>query len=266
VTGLRQTRTLAGHELRKRLRALIIWGVALGALGALYVALYPTMSAFIEEYVNQAPESMKGFFGELQGAMTVEQWLGMEFLNLLLPLVLPFMVMIMGARVIAGAEERKTLDLLLSNPLPRHQVVTGAALTMAASLAGVLAITWALTSVAVPIAGVDLSPARLAAALAALWPMCLLFGVFALLLSAFVRRSAFAITIPAVVLVAMYIIETLGRATKTMERFRPASFFYHLGSPVEGDFPWTAVLLMLAGIWVLVGAAAVVFARRDIYT
>jgi len=266
VTGLRQTWALAGHELRRRLRSLIVWGVALGALGALYVALFPSMSTFIEEYVKQAPESLKGFFGELQGSMTVEQWMGMEFLSLMVPVVLPFMVIIMGARVIAGREERKTLDLLLSNPVPRHQVVAGAALTMAVSLAGVLVITWVLAYIAAPIAGVDLPPARLAAALAALWPMCLLFGVFSLLLSAFVRRSAFAITIPAVVLVAMYIIETLGQASKTMERFRPASLFYHLGSPIEGDFPWTAVLLMLAGVCVLTGAAMAVFARRDIYT
>jgi len=51
-----------------------------------------------------------------------------------------------------------------------------------------------------------------------------------------------------------------------MERFRPASLFYHLGSPIEGDFPWTAVLSMLAGVCALTGAAMTLFARRDIYT
>jgi ABC-2 type transport system permease protein len=266
VTGLGQVWVLAAQQLRARWRSLTTWGVALGALGALYVALYPSMSSFMQDYLEQAPESMQGFFGEMQGSITVEQWLEMEFLSLLIPLVLPFLVMIMGARVIAGSEERKTLDLLLSNPLPRWQVVAGAVLTMAVSLAGVLGVTWVLTYLAAPIAGVDLSPALLAATLAALWPMCLLFGVLALLLSAFVRRSAFAITIPAVILVAMYVIETLAQVSKSMEPFRVISLFYHLGNPIEGDFPWTAVLLMLVGVCVLAGAAAAAFARRDIYT
>jgi len=266
VDSLRQIWDLTAHQLRSRWRSLTVWGVALGALGALYVALFPSMRAFMEQYLEQAPESMRGFFGELQGPMTVEQWLGMEFLSLLVPLVLPFLVLIMGARAIAGSEERKTLDLLLSNPLPRRRVVASTMLAMALSLAGVLVVTWVLTYVAAPIAGVDLPPARLAAALVALWPMCLIFGVFALLLSAFVRRSAFAITIPAVVLVAMYVIATLSQVSKTMEPYRVLSLFYHLGSPIEGDFPWTAVLLMLAGSCALAGAAAAVFARRDLYT
>ena len=266
MAGLRQMWTLVAHQLRNRWRSLTIWGVILGALGALYVALYPSMSRLIEDYMKDAPESMQQFMGELQGPMSPEQWLGMEFLNMLIPIALPFLVMIVGARAIAGSEERKTLDLLLSNPLPRRQVVLGAVMTMAISLAVVLAIAWVLTYIAVPIAGVDLSPGRLAAGLAAIWPMCLLFGTLALLLSALLRRTSLAIVIPGFILVAMYVIESLAQVSKTMEPVRVISLFYHLGRPVEGDFPWTAVLLMLAGVGILTGAATAAFSRRDIYT
>ena len=266
MTGLRTVWTLSAHDLRRRWRSLLVWSVILGALGALYVALYPSMSRLMEEYMKQAPESMRGFFGDVEGRMSIEQWLGMEFLSLFIPVVLPFMVMMIGARTIAGSEERKTLDLLLSNPLPRWQVAAGGLLTMAIALAGVLAVTWVLTYIAVPIAGVGLSPARLAAALAAIWPLCLVFGVLALLLSAIVRRSALAVAIPAFVLVAMYIVETLAQVTKAMEPARVVSLFYHLGNPVEGDFPWAAVLAMLAGVFVLAGAAIAAFSRRDLYT
>ena len=74
-----------------------------------------------------------------------------------------------------------------------------------------LAITWVLTYIAVPIAGVDLRPGRLAAAWSALWPFCLLFGTFSLFLSALVRRAFLATVIPAVILVAMYVIESLAQ-------------------------------------------------------
>ncbi|MBN1630041.1 MAG: ABC transporter permease subunit [Thermoleophilia bacterium] len=266
MAGLRQAWTVAAHDLRRRWRSLVLWGVILGALGALYVGLYPTMSTMLEEYMEQAPESMQGYFGEMTGPITIEQWLGMEFLNMFVPVVLPFLVMIMGARAIAGREERKTLDLLLSNPLPRRQVVLGAVLAMAVSLAVVFVMTWVLTYIAVPIAEVDLSPARLAAALAALWPMCLLFGVLSLLLSALIRRSALAIAIPAFILVAMYVLESLAQAVKSVEPYGVISLYHHLGSPIEGDFPWTAVLGMLAGVCVLTGAAVAAFSRRDLFT
>lgn len=261
-----QSWTMISHQLRSRWRSLTIWGVALGALGALYVALYPSMSKLLDDYMKEAPESMKGWLGDLQGPISAEQWMGMEFLNMLIPVALPFLVMLIGMRAIAGNEERKTLDLFMCNPLPRWRVVAGTVGTMALSLAGVLAITWVLTYLAVPIAGVDLSPAHLAAALAALWPLCLLFGTLALLISALVRRAGLAVAIPAAILIAMYVIETLGQMSKTMEPVRVVSLFYHLGTPVEGDFPWTAVLLMLAGVCVLAGAAVAAFSRRDIYT
>lgn len=266
MAGLRQVWTLIAHQLHRRVRSIGIWGVALGGLGALYVALYPSMSSLLEQYMEQAPDLMQQYMGEIQGSITIEQWLGMELVNGIIPIALPFMVMVIGSRAIAGNEERKTLDLLLSNPLPRQNVVAGSVGTMALSLAGVLAITWILTYIAVPAAGVELSAGRLAAGLAALWPMCLFFGALALLASALVRRAFLAIVIPGVVLVAMYVIDGLAQASKTIEPLRVLSLFYHLGRPLEGDFPWTAVLVTLVGVCILAGAAMAAFARRDIYT
>jgi len=266
VAGLTGVWILVAHQLRSRVRSTVIWGVALGALGALYVALFPSMSGLLERYMEEAPQEMQQYMGGLQGPITIEQWLGMEFINALIPVALPFLVMVIGARAIAGREERKTLDLLLSNPLPRWQVVVAGLGTMAVSLAGVLVITGVLTYIAVPVAGVALSPGRLTAALAAIWPLCLFFGSVALLVSALIRRGALAIAIPGVILVGMYVIDSLAQISKTIEPLRVVSLFYHLGQPLEGDFPWTATLLILAGVCIVTGAAIAVFARRDIYT
>jgi ABC-2 type transport system permease protein len=257
---------LLTQQLRRRLRSIAIWGVALGGLGALYVALYPSMSGLLEQYLEQASEEMQQFMGGLQGPMTIERWLELELIGSIIPIALPFMAMAIGARAVAGSEERKTLDLLLSNPLPRRHVIIGSLGTMAAALAGVLAITWILTYIAVPAAGLDLSPGRLAMGLAVLWPFCLFFGALALLFSALIRRSFLAITIPGVVLVAMYVIGELSQVSKTIEPLRTLSLFHHLGNPLAGDFPWIAVLATLAAIVALGAAAVATFSRRDIYT
>ena len=45
MSGPDRVRTLVAHQLRSRVRSIVIWGVALGALGALYVTLFPSMSS-----------------------------------------------------------------------------------------------------------------------------------------------------------------------------------------------------------------------------
>ena len=63
MAGLGGVWTLASHQLRGRLRQIIIWGVVLGALGALYVALFPSMGGMLEEYMSEAPEQMQQYIG-----------------------------------------------------------------------------------------------------------------------------------------------------------------------------------------------------------
>ena len=266
MAGLRRTWTVISHQLRNRWRGLLVWGVALGGLGALYVALFPSMGALLDSYLQNAPTYLQGFLGDLQGPVTIGRWLDLELMNAIVPVALPFLAIAIGARAVAGNEERKTLDLLLSNPVPRWRLIVGAAVTMAISLAGVLLMTWLLTLIAVAIVGVHLSPGQLAAGLAAMWPFCLLFGTFSLLISTLARRAMLATVIPAAVLVAMYVIDSLAKATKTMEPAGAFSLFHHLGRPLEGDFPWIAVLPMFAGACVLTAGATAAFARRDIYT
>lgn len=111
-----------------------------------------------------------------------------------------------------------------------------------------------------------LHPASGRAALAALWPFCMLFGALSLLISALVRRNVFAITIPAVILVATYVINGLSEATQSMRPLRYASLLYYIGHPLQGDFPWAAVLGVMAGTCVLVALAVTAFARRDVFT
>jgi ABC-2 type transport system permease protein len=266
VTGLREVWILSSHDLRKRWRSVLIWALALGGVGALYVALYPTMKNFMDEFVKQAPESLRSWMGVAGTTMSVEQWVGMKFLNLFVPVSLPFLVMLIGARTVAGNEERRALDLQLSNPLRRWQVIVAPVVTMTVSLVGVLAVIWVLSYVTALIAGVDLSPSLLAAGLAVLLPFCLLFGTFSLLLSTVVRRSFLATTIPAVVLVVMYLLESLAQSIKSVEPARVFSLFYHLGSAIGGDVHVTATLLMSAGVCILTGSAIAAFAKRDIYT
>jgi len=267
MTDLGQIWTLVRHQLGRRWRSLLIWGVALGATGALYVGLYPSMSGMIDDFLKNSPDSaLSSFFGDFQGPISAAQWMQMEFLSLLIPLLVPIMVILIGSRTVAGDEERGNLDLLLGNPVRRWHLIVSSVTIMAIALTLVLALTWVITYVAVPIAGVDLGASDLVLAFVAIWPMALLLGTLALLLSTLVRRAFLANAVPMGLLAAMYIVELLAEFSQKMEPIQKISLFHYLGEPVVGDFNLLGVLLMLAGAVFLAGCAVLTFTKRDIYT
>ena len=145
--------------------------------------------------------------------------------------------MLTPAGAIAGAEERGTIDVLLGNPFPRWQLVVGSFLSMALSLLGILP-SWASLPRAPPSSWTWTSPWEIRPAVLNMWPLCLLFGAVALLCSALFHRRALAISVPASLLFAMYLLDTLGRVSEDLEDCRPASAFYYYGSAIEDGIDW----------------------------
>lgn len=257
---------LTEHFVRLQARAIPIWGLALGALAAMVVAVYPSIGDQIDTMLANYPPELQAFFGETSSAGTIEGFLALEVFNFMAPIALAFYAIILGARAIAGAEERGRLDIFLSNPVPRWQLVAGAFAAMGLALLGSVAILGLCIWLPALLAGVDLPLAAVAAGTLNLVPLCLFFGGLALLSSALVHRGGQAIAIPGAVLVAMYLVNALSSLADAIKPLRPLSVFYHYGSAIEHgvDWPRFAGITLLAAV--LAALAAVAFERRDIYT
>jgi ABC-2 type transport system permease protein len=137
---------------------------------------------------------------------------------------------------------------------------------VAVSLLGICAIVGLLTWGTAVLTGVELSLREVGEAVLNLWPICIMFGVLALLCSAFFHRRSLAIAIPAFLLFGMYLVDTIGRASKDLEDWRPLSVFYYYGSAIENGIDWThfgSITLVALALLLL---ATLVFRRRDIYT
>ncbi|HZK48890.1 MAG TPA: ABC transporter permease subunit [Thermoleophilia bacterium] len=258
---------LIGHQLRSRMRSTIVWSLSLGLLGTLYVALFPTMKGQLDQYMSALPEEYLAFLGLGTSSMsTLAGFLSIEMHSIIAPLALAFLPIIMGARAIAGAEETKSLDVLLSNPLPRWMIVACAFLTMVVEL-GIIVLALALL-ILVPtlMVGESLSVANLFAGSLNLIPFCLFFGGLALLFSAAFRRPGLAIAIPGAVLVASYVLDGLAAAIDAIAGLRPLSIFYHYGSAIETGMPWGSAAVITLFAVAFAGSAMALFYRRDIYT
>jgi putative exporter of polyketide antibiotics len=94
----------------------------------------------------------------------------------------------------------------------------------------------------------------------------MMFGVFSLLLSGLVRRNAFAVAIPLVIIVATYVLNSLHQSSESLKSVRYFSLLYYLGKPLSGDFAWIATISVLAATCILGALAILAFDRRDIYT
>ncbi|ABG03070.1 ABC-2 type transporter [Rubrobacter xylanophilus DSM 9941] len=257
---------LVAHAARMQLRATLVWGVVLGLYSALIVASFPAVedqSRAIEQLARSYPEAVREAFS-LDALTTIEGYLDSQVFSLA-PLALAFFPVLSLSAAIAGAEERGTLDVLLSNPVPRWQLVAGSFLAAALSLLGVVALLGLLTWGTAALFGVDLGAGRAAEASLNLWPICLFFGGLALLCSALFHRRALAVAVPGVLLFGMYLLDVVGRVVDGLEDFRRLSAFYYYGSAIRDGVGWSGFVGLALCAALLAVLAALAFRRRDIY-
>ncbi len=254
---------LVTHVLRLQFRSVVIWGVALGLLSALTVVSFPPFSEGnqLNGMIQNYPPEMRELFGIKEGTdlSTIEGFLASQLFSFLVPLALAFFPILASAGAIAGAEERGTIDVLLSNPVPRWQLVVGNLVATAVSLLGIVAILGLFTWVPALLLDVDLSLQKTAEAMLNLWPLCLFFGGLAMLCSTVFHRRALAIAIPGAVLVGMYFLNALGNLVEEIEDLQPLSVFHHYGSAIERGIAWgsfIAIALIVLALAALAAAAA----------
>lgn len=251
------------HELRSRLRGVAVWGVAVGLYVGVMVIAYPSLEGELD--MDMYPEAFRNAFG-IADMGTVGGFLGAQFFNYIGPLLLSFFPILMLSAVIAGAEDRGTMDILLGKPLPRWQIVAGSFVTMAVSLLGILAILTLFTWLSATLADVDLPFGAALEGALNLWPISLFFGGMALLCSAIFRQRILAIAVPAAVLFGMYLLDVVGGLAEDAEALQSISAFYYYGSGITEGIDWINFIGLILAALVLAGLAVLAFRRRDIYT
>ena len=256
-------RALVRRGLRDHRRAWLTWGGPLGAISALMAAIWPSVEGALDEALENYPDAIKEAFN-IREITTVEAYIDAEMMSLIVPLAVAFLAVRIVTRAIAGAEEQRYLDTLLTAPVARATLVAGAMAVAAIVVAVVLAVTTLITWVAAILAGTDASLAILGRGAANVWPLAMLFGGLAALAAGFLHRSAQVTAVATGTLVGMYVIDLVGKLSEPVEPLRYASAFRYYGSAIQdGIDPIAFAGVTLAGIALaVVGAAR--FRRRDV--
>jgi ABC-2 type transport system permease protein len=258
-----QLRALIATHLSDRRRSVLAWGVPLGLFSAFIVAIFPSVEESISKAVQGYPQGLKEAFGIGQ-LTSVEQYLQAEMLSLIVPLALGYLAVRAVASGLTGAAESGRLDVLLSAPVSRGRIVAASFLATAVELAEVLLVSGLLCGVGSLLAGSGLDAGRAAEGFADVWPLALLFAGFGTIAAGFSLRTSVVTGAVAGLLVAMYVIDLVGRLDTGLSGLRYLSVFKYYGNAIEDGIEPLAFLGVTLAACLLAAIGAWLFERRDL--
>ena len=254
------------HTLRRLRGQIIGWGIGLALYGLLMGLLFDTIQTIVglEEMMAGYPPALMAFFGDMMTMNTPQGYFGVYYSSYM-PLIIGIFICSAAAGLLAGDEERGTLDLALSHPVSRTAMFWGrwAGLSVATGL--ILLLAWFGWAVTLPFTSFDISAVNL---LLGYWPIGALlafFGALALLFSMLLPSARLAAMSAGALLVANWLLVGLAALNDNLQLaldLTPWALFQ--GGDALVDLNW-GPMLALKGIAVALAAAAwLLFLRRDI--
>lgn len=259
------------ETLRRHARTMLYWALGVASMAVYIVLVIPDMSTLTKynDLIKGMPTVLLSALGasDTVAMGTPAGFLGYSFFGWIM-LVLAVYGVISGLDITANDEDRGTLDVLLSLPLPRWRIVIE---KFAAYALAVVVI--ALTSLIVLLWGIRQSPAlqtisdgQVIAGTLNFIPSTLLVMAFTAAVAVVVRRRNAAAGIAAVFVIASWFVDTLGRSAPSLDTVRTFSFFRYYDSMsvvLHGFVIGNVVLLVVIAVLLLAGAVTA-FERRDI--
>lgn len=263
-------RSVFGKVVWDRRIGVWFWMLGLVGLAVLTVSFYPTIrdQSGFSEMLDSIPPELLAVFG-VEDAMDMLTPVGLvnsRLYSSIGSILVVIYAISVGTQAIAGEEERRTMDLLLAQPVSRRRVVMQSFAAMAvlvSVLASGLVLVLVVTS---PIFDLDLSVEGILAANVGMALLALVHGALALALGGLTGNRPLTVGVTAAVVVAGYFVNGLASVVEVLEPFRLFSPFHWFlaPNPLGSGVDWGSLGLMAAVAAGLAVAAAAAFDRRDI--
>jgi polyether ionophore transport system permease protein len=247
-----------GKTLRDLIGPALGWGIGLGALAALLVAVANEAVAPMRDVVRNIPW-LGAMFGNLA---TTEGYLS-SYMDVVLPLILAFFAVIQVANW-AGDEESGRMELLVSEPVPRLRILLARYAAVVCSLVGILVIQGVALLATAALTNTPLDAGRVIGFLFGIGVLVLVVLAFGMAIATWLKEPGLAVPITGGLLIVMYFLELLGGFFNWPEAVRDLSIFHLYGRPLLEGLVWGNVAVLAAAALVLAAGSLAGFARRDI--
>jgi len=256
---------LIWQEVKFRRNAIIGWGLGLCFFPLVYIGIYPSVA---DEMAGLADLEIYQAMGMSLG--TFADWIG-SILVLFMPLIASIYALINGTGTLAGEEEDGRLEMMVTLPLPRWQIVVAKAIALTVATILIFLIV-SLVSVIVFQAiesqiETDLVAMDVVTAIMSAWPLVFALGMISMFLAAFSASRRAAAMIATAILIVSYFGDNLANSTSALEPFEPFFLFTYLDSTgravAEGQQPGDVLVLLGVGLVAFV-LALFFFERRNL--
>jgi ABC-2 type transport system permease protein len=236
-------------------------------MSAMVVAIFPSIqgSAQFDQLIESYPDALKEAFGISAASFSDPAgYLAAELFSLVAPLAAAAFMVHAVVSGISSAERSGALDVVLSAPVRRRQLVAGQLAGAAVALLGIALVLAVCTQGAALVFGVDLAVSDTLAGAFNLWPLGVFAGGVAALLAGLLRRSSVVAGGAAAVLVVMYLVEVLGKLSDAFAALDGLSAFHYYGSAIEDGLDPASVAILLAAGAALAALGSRLLERRDV--
>jgi ABC-2 type transport system permease protein len=234
-------------------------------MGVMIGPMFTLIDDALGSMMDQFPEVLLAMFGG--GDMsTPEGWYQMETFGMMAPIAVMVVTVAIGAGALAGEEQRRTMGLLLANPIPRSRVVIEKSWAMALYAFVVGFATFAGVAIGSLLGGLGMSIGNIAATSLLVTLIGLVFGALALALSAGTGRVKAAVFGTVGVALVFYILNAFLPFNDTLAGYAKWSpFYYYLSSdPLVTGMHWGHGAILAGLTAVLIVLSVVLFQRRDL--
>jgi len=264
--------TILRRLLLDRRRGALWWSIGTSSGVATIVALWSSVknSADLEDVIKNLPQGVRALFGTEEGISisSAPGYLQARLFSTILPILLIVYAIGLGARVIGGAEEDGTLQLVVVSPATRRRIAVerfGAAKILVLLQVVIGLVTGLLVGAAVGVFD-DISVGRFGIATLAVTELALLHLAIAFAVGAATGRRGPALSAASAVAVGGYVLYGVASSANALQPLRVVSpwwWFLDRNLLVHDPTFLSLVLplLLAAGIFV---AGVLAFERRDL--
>lgn len=254
------------HTLRRLRGQIIGWGVGLALYGLFMGGMYDTINNIegLDELIATYPPELMAFFGNVTALASPRGYFGIYFASYI-PLIVGIFAVSAAAGLLAGDEERGTLDLTMAYPVSRTALFWGRWLGFAAATALVLVIGYLGWAVTLPMTEMPVTAWALFRPFIPMWGILTLFGGLSLLLSMLLPSARLASSTAGGLLVANFLLVGLANLNPDLQPILEVTpyYFFQGGDAIDGLNVGRAIGLPAVGA-LLAAAAWLLFLRRDI--
>jgi ABC-2 type transport system permease protein len=232
------------------------------------LALGPLYAAIPKGAINAIAQLPSGLVALVGGGniATPAGFYQIETFGLMAPILVMIVTVAIGAGSVAGEESKRTMGLLLANPISRSRVLAEKAWAMTLYAFALGLITFAGVALGSKLGGLGISTWNIAITCLLATVLGLAFGALGMAVSAGTGSVSIGVYSAVGAAIFFHLVNSFAQLTDKLARFAKWSpFHYYLGNdPLNNGFDWANFALLVGVCIAFVAISFPLFARRDI--